>query len=66
MVIITHELQSIFAVASRVILLHNSNRGIIAAGDPSYLRDHSRNPFIKQFFNRLPGDNTSAVRKDEG
>jgi phospholipid/cholesterol/gamma-HCH transport system ATP-binding protein len=66
MVIVTHELESIFAVASRVILLHKSNRGIIAAGDPSYLRDHSRNPFVKQFFNRLPGDNTSAVRKDDG
>jgi phospholipid/cholesterol/gamma-HCH transport system ATP-binding protein len=58
MVIITHELESIFAVASRVILLHKSTRGIIADGDPKYLRDQSRNPFVKQFFNRLPADNT--------
>jgi phospholipid/cholesterol/gamma-HCH transport system ATP-binding protein len=58
MVIITHELQSIFAVAHRVILLHRSNRGIIAEGDPQYLRDHSKNLFVKQFFNRLAGDNT--------
>jgi phospholipid/cholesterol/gamma-HCH transport system ATP-binding protein len=58
MVIITHELESIFAVASRVIMLHKSTRGIIADGDPKYLRDQSRNPFVKQFFNRLPGDNT--------
>ena len=56
MVIVTHELQSIFAVAHRVIMLHRSNRGIIAEGDPNYLRDHSRNPFVKQFFNRLAGN----------
>ena len=58
MVIITHELESIFAVAHRVIMLHKSTRGIIADGDPIYLRDQSRNPFVKQFFNRLPAENT--------
>ena len=58
MVIVTHELQSIFAVAHRIVMLHKSNRGIIATGDPIYLRDHSRNPFVKQFFNRLAGNNT--------
>jgi phospholipid/cholesterol/gamma-HCH transport system ATP-binding protein len=57
MVIVTHELQSIFAVAHRVIMVHKSNRGIIATGDPRYLRDHSRNRFVKQFFNRRTGDN---------
>lgn len=57
MVIVTHELQSIFAVAHRVIMLHRSNRGIIATGNPIYLRDHSQNPFVKQFFNRTAGDN---------
>jgi phospholipid/cholesterol/gamma-HCH transport system ATP-binding protein len=57
MVIVTHELQSIFAVAHRVVMLHKHNRGIIATGDPNYLRDHSRNPFVKQFFNRLTADN---------
>jgi phospholipid/cholesterol/gamma-HCH transport system ATP-binding protein len=56
MVIVTHELQSIFAVAHRVVLLHKSTRGIIATGDPRYLKDHSRNPFVKQFFNRLTAD----------
>ena len=57
MVIVTHELQSIFAVAHRVIMLHKSNRGVIAAGEPNYLKDHSQNPFVKQFFNRTAGDN---------
>jgi phospholipid/cholesterol/gamma-HCH transport system ATP-binding protein len=60
MVIVTHELESIFAVAHRVIMLHKNQRGIIATGDPNYLRDHSRNRFVKQFFNRSAGDEAGA------
>lgn len=52
MVIVTHELQSIFAVAQRVIMLDRRAKGIIAEGDPRYLREHSLNPFVRQFFNR--------------
>lgn len=52
MVIVTHELDSIFSVAQRVIMLDKTSRGIIAEGDPVYLRDHSQIPFVKQFFNR--------------
>ncbi|MBN1103454.1 MAG: ATP-binding cassette domain-containing protein [Deltaproteobacteria bacterium] len=55
-VIVTHELQSIFAVAHRVIMLDRHSKGIIAEGDPQFLKDHSRNPFVRQFFNRLPED----------
>lgn len=54
MVIVTHELQSIFNVAHRVIMLDKSVHGIIADGDPKYLRDHSENRFVRQFFNREP------------
>jgi len=52
MVIVTHELESIFAVAQRVIMLDKQTRGIIAEGDPRYLRDHSQNAFVRRFFNR--------------
>ncbi|GJQ57724.1 MAG: polyamine ABC transporter ATP-binding protein [Candidatus Scalindua sp.] len=52
MVIVTHELPSIFTVAHRVIMLDKRIRGIIADGTPQYLRDHSQNPYVKQFFNR--------------
>ena len=54
MVIVTHELDSIFAVAHRIIMLDKATKGIIAEGDPRHLRDHSQNPFVRQFFNRLP------------
>jgi phospholipid/cholesterol/gamma-HCH transport system ATP-binding protein len=52
MVIVTHELESIYKVAHRVIMLDKRTRGIIAEGDPKYLREHSQNLFVKHFFNR--------------
>jgi phospholipid/cholesterol/gamma-HCH transport system ATP-binding protein len=52
MVIVTHELDSIFTVASRIIMLDKKAKGMIAEGDPRYLRDNSQNAFVKQFFNR--------------
>jgi phospholipid/cholesterol/gamma-HCH transport system ATP-binding protein len=63
MVIVTHELQSIFAVAHRIIMLDKHTRGIIAEGDPKYLRDRSQNKFVRQFFNRQVGDNTDRAGK---
>ena len=52
MVIVTHELQSIFTVARRVIMLDQGTRGIIAEGDPRCLRNHSQNSFVRPFLNR--------------
>ena len=52
MVIVTHELPSIFTVAHRVIMLDKRFKTIIAEGTPQYLRDNSQNPYVRQFFNR--------------
>ncbi len=52
MVIVTHELQSVFNVAQRIIMLDQSTKGIIAEGDPRHLRDQSENPFVRHFLNR--------------
>ncbi|MEE8541636.1 MAG: ATP-binding cassette domain-containing protein [Desulfobacterales bacterium] len=52
MVIVTHELESIFKVANRVIMLDKETKSVIAEGDPRHLREHHRNPFVKQFFSR--------------
>jgi phospholipid/cholesterol/gamma-HCH transport system ATP-binding protein len=57
LVIITHELESIFAVAGRVIMLDQDNQGIIADGDPHYLKDHSQNQLVRRFLNRAAGSN---------
>lgn len=51
-VIVTHELSSIFAVADRVIMLDKERKTIIADGIPQDLRDHSDDPWVRQFFNR--------------
>jgi phospholipid/cholesterol/gamma-HCH transport system ATP-binding protein len=56
MVIVTHELESIFTVAHRIIILDKVSKGIIAEGDPKHLRDHSQNSFVRQFLNRQTED----------
>jgi len=51
-VIVTHELQSIFAIAKHCIMLDKDARGIIAQGDPRELRDTSTDPRVARFLNR--------------
>jgi phospholipid/cholesterol/gamma-HCH transport system ATP-binding protein len=53
-VIVTHELESIFKIASRCIMLDKPSRSIIARGDPRELRDASTDQRVRRFFNRLP------------
>ena len=51
-VVVTHELDSVFAIADRIIMLDKKERTIVAAGDPRELRDHSENTWVRQFLNR--------------
>lgn len=51
-VIVTHELNSIYNIADRVIMLDKDTKGIIASGDPKYLRDNSDIPIVQKFFKR--------------
>lgn len=51
-VVVTHELPSIFAIASRVIMLDRQRRGILAEGKPTELRDAPPNDKVRQFFRR--------------
>jgi phospholipid/cholesterol/gamma-HCH transport system ATP-binding protein len=53
-VVVTHELQSIFTIADRAIMLDPVSRSIIAEGKPAELRDHSTDSRVRQFFNRQP------------
>ncbi|MFA6567983.1 MAG: ATP-binding cassette domain-containing protein [Victivallales bacterium] len=52
MVIVTHELDSIFSVADRVIILDKEKRGIVEEGDPRKLRENSPNEWVRKFLNR--------------
>ncbi len=53
-VVVTHELQSILAIADRAIMLDLDSRSIIAEGKPTELRQSSTDPKVRQFFNRQP------------
>jgi phospholipid/cholesterol/gamma-HCH transport system ATP-binding protein len=53
-VVVTHELQSIFTIADRAIMLDPVSRSIIAEGSPADLRTHSTDSRVRQFFNRVP------------
>jgi len=57
-VIVTHELESIFAIASRVIMI--ADRTIIAEGKPDELRDHATDPRVRRFFLREPKTQPAA------
>ena len=54
MVVVSHELASIFTIAERVIMLDGDAKKIIAEGTPQELRDHSADPRVHAFFNREP------------
>ncbi len=51
-VIVSHELDSIFDTADRVIMLDRASKGIIAEGKPRDLADHSDDPRVREFLNR--------------
>lgn len=51
-VIVTHELPSIFLVVDNCIVLDKAAKGVVAEGDPRKLRDESEIPFVHNFFTR--------------
>jgi phospholipid/cholesterol/gamma-HCH transport system ATP-binding protein len=52
MVIVTHELESIYKIAHRVLMLDKDARGIIAEGTPVDLKNNSTDPRVTSFFLR--------------
>ena len=52
MIVVTHELQSIFKIAQRVIMLDKDTHKIIAEGVPKELKETSDNPKVRAFFRR--------------
>lgn len=51
-VIVTHELASIFAIADQVVMLDSTRKTIVAQGTPQELREHAEDPAVRDFFNR--------------
>jgi phospholipid/cholesterol/gamma-HCH transport system ATP-binding protein len=63
-VIVTHELASIFAIATNSIFLDTATRTQGAIGNPSWLRDHSENPAVRHFLSRGSEEHKTAPSTD--
>src|SRR5207302_6000273 len=51
-VVVSHELASIFDLADRVVMLDRAHQGIIAEGKPRELAERSRDPRVTEFLSR--------------
>ena len=55
-VIVTHELDSIFAIGNNSVFLDPESKTMIATGPPRELRDHSHDPRVRRFLTRCAED----------
>jgi phospholipid/cholesterol/gamma-HCH transport system ATP-binding protein len=55
-IIVSHELPSLFTIADDGIYLDAVTKAPIAHGAPSYLRDHCDDPQVRAFMQRLPSN----------
>ena len=51
-VVVTHELQSIFAIADNSVFLDTNTRTMRAQGNPRELLKHSTDPYVREFLTR--------------
>lgn len=49
---VTHELPSIFAIANNAIYLDADSKRLIETGNPKWMRDHSEHAIVRQFLSR--------------
>ena len=54
-IVVTHELASIFAIGNNSVFLDPDTKTMIAAGDPKKLRDESYNSKVRKFLTRGEG-----------
>jgi phospholipid/cholesterol/gamma-HCH transport system ATP-binding protein len=64
MVVVSHELDSIFSIAQRIVMLDKDKKGIIAEGDPVTLRDRSPDQAVRDFLNRRVADESDLFQVD--
>ncbi|MBF6569024.1 MAG: ATP-binding cassette domain-containing protein [Candidatus Binataceae bacterium] len=62
-VVVSHELASIFTIGNNSVFLDVDSGTQIAVGDPKYLRDHSGDPRVRKFLTR---DGSAAPEKIDG
>lgn len=59
-VVVSHELDSIFRIGDRLIMLDKTERGVIAEGPPATLRDTSEDARVREFLRRDDHRRTSG------
>jgi phospholipid/cholesterol/gamma-HCH transport system ATP-binding protein len=59
-VVVSHELASIFAIGSNSVFLDGETKSQLATGDPRALRDSSSDPRVRSFLSRSPVDGQAA------
>ena len=59
-VVVTHELASIFTIANNSVFLDAETRTMIAQGDPHIMLAESSDPKVQDFLTRGEGENTKA------
>lgn len=61
-VIVTHEMESMYRIATRAIMVDDRARTIIAEGTPADLRDKSTDARVRQFFHREPEEDVYQIQ----
>ncbi|MFI5398262.1 MAG: ABC transporter ATP-binding protein [Candidatus Binatia bacterium] len=61
-VAVTHELPSIFSIATNSVYLEVETRTMTATGDPKWLREHAEDARVRRFLSR--GEDTPEVKKE--
>ena len=59
-VMVTHELASIFTIGNNSVFLDADTKTMIASGDPTHLRDTSPDPKVRTFLTRGAGSAPTA------
>ena len=65
LVVVTHELPSIFAIADKAMMLSRESKGILEIGRPTEMAQQSPHPAVRHFLNRLPRGHTGATTKHD-
>lgn len=65
-VIVSHELASIYTIVKHCILLDQESRSIIARGTPGELRDQSTDPRVQRFFKRISSSQKESLPEAPG
>jgi len=60
MVIVTHELESIYRISDRLIMLDKAAGGIIAEGKPGELKEKATDPRVRNFFLRQAPESATS------